>query len=518
MKQDLQILFMVFFAVAIAFALLRFLCLNRRDTTEWLILCGALVFAAVISHNLYVVLIGLILIKLFYTGNDLDKNMTMFLFLLPILPTGGQVMLPAPNINFVIANYTLMAIIVFLMPILPKLIREANLMDRKILLYFPVLFIVLREIPFLLADTIDLTHTVSNKILEQSNTGKTRDTIQYLVKYILPYYAMVSWINSDKRLNLALFAICTSGLVMMIIAVPSGVLGWDFFRTLFSDAGDAFRFREGRLRLNVNMEHSITFGYYVTICLGALLALVSLVKLNVVRFALVVICALPAIFFTISKGAMVGALISLGSFFYFKMQGSSRKISSAFFATLLLLIAMPFLLATSNTESRIEREVAISEADSFEYRKQLAIAELSLIVEKPLFGYPDAFQTPEMEAMRQGEGIIDPVNTYLTLALTRGVICLVMYLILIYAGISGVLRYARAGWERRKTGRVMVGAALAATYLSISVQMIFTSFNGMISVLFWIVSGICMGVSHGMNLKKKRAKGPINFGLIKEAH
>ena len=65
MKQDLQILFMVFFAVAIAFALLRFLCLNRRDTTEWLILCGALVFAAVISHNLYVVLIGLILIKLF---------------------------------------------------------------------------------------------------------------------------------------------------------------------------------------------------------------------------------------------------------------------------------------------------------------------------------------------------------------------------------------------------------------------------------------------------------------------
>ena len=121
------------------------------------------------------VLIGLILIKLFYTGNDLDKNMTMFLFLLPILPTGGQVMLPAPNINFVIANYTLMAIIVFLMPILPKLIREANLMDRKILLYFPVLFIVLREIPFLLADTVDLTHTVSNKILEQSNTGKTRD-------------------------------------------------------------------------------------------------------------------------------------------------------------------------------------------------------------------------------------------------------------------------------------------------------------------------------------------------------
>ena len=212
----------------------------------------------------------------------------------------------------------------------------------------------------------------------------------------------------------------------------------------------------------------------MTICLGALLALVSLVKLNVVRFALVVICTLPAIFFTISKGAMVGALISLGSFFYFKMQGSSRKISSAFFATLLLLIAMPFLLATSNTESRIEREVAISEADSFEYRKQLAIAELSLIVEKPLFGYPDAFQTPEMEAMRQGEGIIDPVNTYLTLALTRGVICLVMYLILIYAGISGVLRYARAGWERRKTGRVMVGAALAATYLSISVQMIFT--------------------------------------------
>lgn len=508
---------MVLLAVAIAFGLLKFLCLKRKETNAWLLMFAMLAIAAIMTGSLRIVFTGLILIKIFYAGNDLDRNLTLFLFLLPILPVSGEIMLPTRDIHFVVANYTLLVILVFLVPVLPKLIAEARRNERKILFYIPVLFIIGRELPFLLDDTIDLTHTVENYVIEQSTTGKIRDTITYFIKFILPYYAMVSWVNSHKRLNLALFAICTSGLVIMIIAFPSGVLGWDFFRTIFSEVSDTFRFRDGRLRLNVNMEHSITFGFYATIFFGAMLALVSLVKFNLLRLVVVLACIIPAVYFTNSKGAMVGAFVTLISFFYFKMQGSSRRISSAFLATLLLLIALPFLLASTESNRRIEREVDISQVDSFEYRKRLAVAEFKLIVKKPLFGYPDAYRTPEMEAMRQGEGIIDPVNTYLTIAMIQGVICLSMYLLIIFTGLSGVVRYIQNGFEYGKSRRVLVGAALAATYLSICVQMIFTSFNGMIIVYFWIVSGICMGVSKGIGREApKKPKNAIDFGLVKE--
>ena len=141
MKQDLQILFMVLLAIAIAFCLLKFLSIKRREATAWLLMFAALAVAAIMTGSLYIVFAGLLLIKVFYTGNDLDRNLIMFLFLLPVLPVSSKIMLPAPNIHFVQANYTLLVMLVFLVPMVPKLVSESNLMQRKILFYIPFIYI-----------------------------------------------------------------------------------------------------------------------------------------------------------------------------------------------------------------------------------------------------------------------------------------------------------------------------------------------------------------------------------------
>jgi hypothetical protein len=59
---------------------------------------------------------------------------------------------------------------------------------------------------------------------------------------------------------------------------------------------------------------------------------------------------------------------------------------------------------------------------SIDYRSQLMDNAWIVIQQNLWLGSIDFLKTPEMEAMRQGEVIIDIVNTYLSLLLAYGVI------------------------------------------------------------------------------------------------
>ena len=69
------------------------------------------------------------------------------------------------------------------------------------------------------------------------------------------------------------------------------------------------------------------------------------------------------------------------------------------------------------------------------YRQQLLKTSLALIQQSPWFGVPDYAQY--MQDLRQGDGIIDLVNTYLVVALNVGVCGLLLFL----------LPYAIALWK-----------------------------------------------------------------------
>ncbi len=61
------------------------------------------------------------------------------------------------------------------------------------------------------------------------------------------------------------------------------------------------------------------------------------------------------------------------------------------------------------------------------YRQELLKMSVALIQQSPWWGVPNYLQ--QMESLRQGDGIVDLVNTYLVVTLNVGVVGLVLFLI-----------------------------------------------------------------------------------------
>lgn len=67
-----------------------------------------------------------------------------------------------------------------------------------------------------------------------------------------------------------------------------------------------------------------------------------------------------------------------------------------------------------------------------------------MIQRNPLFGSFDFRNTPEMQSMIQGEGIIDIVNTYINLALRVGLVGLTLFVGFFVSILFGLRKALRA--------------------------------------------------------------------------
>jgi O-antigen ligase len=96
-----------------------------------------------------------------------------------------------------------------------------------------------------------------------------------------------------------------------------------------------------------------------------------------------------------------------------------------------------------------------------------------------------------MEQMRQGQGIIDIVNTYLQFALPYGLIGLSLFALCLLAVIRAVLRgrrlIVRSDTEAERLGRILLGA-MAGILVTIAT----VSSIGVIAPMYWLMSGICV--------------------------
>jgi hypothetical protein len=78
------------------------------------------------------------------------------------------------------------------------------------------------------------------------------------------------------------------------------------------------------------------------------------------------------------------------------------------------------------------------DSENVTYRQQLAAMALSLITENPFFGTP--FVLTYLESLRQGQGIIDLINAYATVAMYYGLVGLALFLGPFLIAMRGALR------------------------------------------------------------------------------
>jgi O-antigen ligase len=109
-------------------------------------------------------------------------------------------------------------------------------------------------------------------------------------------------------------------------------------------------------------------------------------------------------------------------------------------------------------------------------------------------------KTPEMEAMRQGEGIIDIVNTYLGITLYDGFVGVGLFVAFFALTLLGIYRAMRS-LPDRDSEEYLLGRVLLSTLLAILVMIFSVSTITIVPYMYWTVAA--MGVAYSQMVRKK---------------
>ena len=234
-------------------------------------------------------------------------------------------------------------------------------------------------------------------------------------------------------------ALCLACAVMAALSVFERTKGWLLYVDIGSrwgtDPNAAFYLvRGGSVRAQVSAGHSIALGYLLAVAFGLWLYLRSHVQSRIRQIG-VTLLLWGGLFGAFSRGGWLGALAV-----YFTYIAAGPRAASRFVKGISLAVAVAGLIAVSPIGDQIIEMIPTFGKPADIYRHRLAERGWEVVFAHPFFG--DRFPWPEMEDLRQGEGIIDIVNTYLGVALSYGFIGLFCFTSFILLGMTRA--YARA--------------------------------------------------------------------------
>jgi O-antigen ligase len=127
------------------------------------------------------------------------------------------------------------------------------------------------------------------------------------------------------------------------------------------------------------------------------------------------------------------------------------------------------------------------EDDTLSYRTRLFQVSIVIILENPFFGSYDFLS--QMEEMRQGQGIIDLVNTFIAVSLSSGLVGLSLFIGCFLTAAFGIVRGMHR-LESRESEHYRLGQALLAALVGTLIIISSTSSITVIPVIYWPLIGV----------------------------
>ena len=348
-------------------------------------------------------------------------------------------------------------------------------------------------IPFLIYSLV--VHTLS----EDSITGSMRWAFYLTVDMWVPYYVFSRMLRDRRQFQDLLSTLALGLTVVAVFAVVEGVRGWLLFESLRYPLGIGpppmmlYQFRQdgGALRSLVTLGSPIALGYLLMIGLAAFFGVQAGIRPRWAAWGcgLALFAGLVA---AMSRGPWVGALAML---LVWTFTGPSMGKRMAWFIGGGGVVLVGVLLSPLGpTVIDHLPFVGTVESGNVEYRQRLL--EISMIVfwESPIFGSYDYLLNPLLQQMRQGQGIIDMVNTYLQIALPYGGLGLFFFL-MSFLSVMGSIWRARKGVAARDPHAERIGRALFAAIVGVLVTIGTVSSISLIPTMYWLLLGV--GAAYG---------------------
>lgn len=457
-----------------------------RRRNLWLVLTLVVFLAQ--NFWLYIVVAGILL---FFAGRREPSKFAMFFFLLlaePPLEAELSGLGPIKNL-FSINFYRLLALTV-LLPAFLSLRRQPDIepfgrsLPDKLIVIHMIIFFVLRV-----------------------NAGSVTDALRQGVFYafievFLPYYVASRSLRTLQDFRSTLMGFIVGALVVGVLGVFEFTKGWPLYggvaEALGNKSAQGFAVREGALRAVVTFGLTIPFGFVMAVATGLFLY-VGRIALSPTARLLGWLALLAGLVAGLSRGPWVGAAVML---LVFLVTGASAVTAIAKLAVLGLL-GLPLLALPVGEKMILDYLpfVGTIQSRNVTYRWDLIEAGLGVVMRYPWFGTFDAINAPEMQAMKQGQGIIDVVNSYLQIALERGLVGLSVFVAFFAAVAAGIVRGMKTLVDKNEERHVL-GQALLATLLGVLAIIATLSTILIIPWIYWSIAGICVAYARMMTLAK----------------
>lgn len=456
----------------------------QRRRNIWLLLTAA-VF---ICSNFW--LFVLIAAPTLYWGGRKDSNpIAFYLFMMNVIPwVSVEIPTAGLGINELFAINLMMLLSLFvLIPAVRRMrkgdaepdVRKLATMDW-VLLGYGVLQVVLFVPP-------DLQ---SHVILQNSFTGHLRAAFIFIVTIYLLYYVSSRSVNSRGAITDAMAAFCLACTIMAITAVFEALKHWPLYTILYSKWDpaaliDQYLTRGGSLRAEASAGHPLALGYLLAVALGFWLHLQSHLR-GTAHKLLVPTALCGGLIVTFSRGPWIGAIIIYVVYALLRR----KRLSELFGAAAILLIALA-VIAASPLGDRIMSMLPFMGgkvgAGSLTYRELLAARCWQLILAHPFFG--DQLAYLHMQDLRQGQGIIDIVNTYLFVTLFYGFVGIALFLGFMLMGLRKAWT-ARAAWRHSDPAAALIASSIAACIVGTLFMLLDCSFILGYIPMFFTLAGL----------------------------
>lgn len=303
-----------------------------------------------------------------------------------------------------------------------------------------------------------------------------RAMTEWILDVGLFYYALTRGLTQRSHVQIVLGAALISLTMAAAVGVGESINKWTFYGSLqYLYPGSRWQLtmltmRGDMLRVQAMTTGPLELATVLTIGIG-LWACVrphgEHRRLTIGLGALLLVGLLA----TLSRGQLIGLATFAGS-----MRLLRRASRASYLATLLGLMAALAVVKATGGDDLIMAALGNlfgkgEDLGTIEYRRELLNTSLALIKQSPWTGVPDYMA--QMEALRQGEGIVDIVNSYIGLMLDSGVIGLVLYMFPFFWTINLLLK----NLPTLKDGRRRVMGAFVPTMLSITIAALVTIFT-----------------------------------------
>lgn len=319
-------------------------------------------------------------------------------------------------------------------------------------------------------------------------TNAGRESFLFFIDIFVPYYVITRLINTHERLKMALTALFIGIIPFALIGVFELLTSWFMYTSIAPHIGYISSFnqyrdiRGGGLRAMAVFFGPIVLGY-VMIYTGAILLylqhFIKNRKLVLLAFGAVFLCVLA----TKSRGPWIGFALMLMMFIWTGRNGFGKLVKYGILGLGLLILAS--LTPAGSKYVELLPFIGDERTDTFDYRAQLLENSMILFKKNPLFGDINFRNTSEMESLRQGEGIIDVVNTYIGILLPYGLIALSLFaglFVFLILRCRKIIKRPNIDLETKLQGRILISCIAGVMFTIFTVSSV-----SYIPTFYWVL-------------------------------